>query len=249
MVDSACARSAANLRLESHFLELQPGVHSLRFSTEYRYTDRHTKGEYVWRKYTEILHGASILDVGGDESPLKQHLDETASCWSIGLGGSPDQTCDLEAAALPYDDASYDCVLCLDVLEHLECIHAMFLELCRVARRHVIISLPNPWDSFWSMVRRTDWRPGQPLKFYGLPAERPEDRHRWFFSNREARRFIESNADECGMRVVQMDNEGGSGHLNLLERMAMKVLFRGDLDLESLNSGPLWVVLEHPSDR
>jgi hypothetical protein len=196
----------------------------LRFSTEFGDTDRHTKGEYVWRKYEEILRGASILDVGGEESPIRQFLDTDASYWSIGLGGKPDQAYDLEAGKLPFETDSYDCVLCLDVLEHLECIHAMFHELCRVSRRYVVISLPSPWNVFLAMMRSTDWRPEQPIEFYGLPPEPPQDRYRWFFSAREARRFVEVNAEKTGARILQLDSQGRGLRLGWLERMAARVL-------------------------
>ena len=214
------------------------------FQTDYRYTDRETKAKYVWLKYQPILRGRKILDVGADECSLKQHLDEAASYWGIGLGGHPDQQVDLEQGEIPFPDGSFDCVLCLDVLEHLEHIHQVFDECCRVARQHVIISLPNPLGIVYSRLRFGDYRPGQFTKFYGLPLEPPPDRHRWFFSYEEAEEFILYRAGLNRMRVLQMEPEGMGGEPTRWRRLARMVLFRNDLNLKNLYGGTLWAVLE-----
>lgn len=57
--------------------------------------------------------------------------------------------------------------MALDVLEHTNTIHHAFDELCRVARRHVIIALPNQYEIHdrWLTVRGRN-RSGK----YGLPS-------------------------------------------------------------------------------
>jgi SAM-dependent methyltransferase len=215
-----------------------------RFQADYVYVDRETKAQYVWLKYQPILRGRKILDVGADECYLKQHLDGEASYWGIGLGGHLDQQVDLEQGKIPFPDNSFDCVLCLDVLEHLEHIHQVFDECCRVAKDHVIISLPNPLGVLYERLRFGDYRPGQLTKFYGLPLEPPPDRHRWFFSNEEAEKFILYRAGLNGMCVLQMDNYGAGSEPTRWKRLARMVLFRDDLNLKNLYAGPLWAVLE-----
>lgn len=44
---------------------------------------------------------------------------------------------------LPYEDNSFDVVLCLEVLEHLEYPERALKELQRVARKYCIVSVPN----------------------------------------------------------------------------------------------------------
>ena len=122
------------------------------FHTDFIYTDRETKARYIYLKYASVLRG-QILDVGADECHLKQHLEGNASYLGIGLGGNPDIQVDLEKEPIPFDDSFFNCVLCTDVLEHLENIHAVFDELCRVSRRWVVISLPSPWREFYSMLK------------------------------------------------------------------------------------------------
>jgi SAM-dependent methyltransferase len=100
---------------------------------------------------------------------------------------------------LPFRSASIDMLLALDVLEHVDDIHAALAELCRVTRRYVAITLPNIYEigGRWRFVR------GRPLsKKYGLPTESPTDRHRWIFSLSDARRFCSRQASRCGFAVA-----------------------------------------------
>ncbi len=135
---------------------------SLLFHTDFQYSSRETKQQYVWQKYSAILSGATILDVGGDQGFLMSHLPPTSRYNSIGYGEKIDQHYNLENTPYPFADKSFDVVLCLDVLEHLEKIHAAFDECCRLAARHVIISLPIPtrilcvfymWENIWGDAR------------------------------------------------------------------------------------------------
>ena len=222
----------------------------MRFHTNSRYQSREEKAEYVWQKYRTILEKSRILDVGGDECHLKKHLPDKATYTAIGLGGSPDRVIDLEKENIPFDDRSFDCVLCLDVLEHLENIHHVFDELCRVTKHHLVLSLPNPWACLYAaLIRPTP--DGNPMKFYGLPLEKPGDRHKWFFSSEEAERFITYRAGRNNMHVVQMDQEEmtseGRGAGALLRNMARSFLFRQDLNTRNLYKGTVWAVLR-PDD-
>jgi len=216
------------------------------FQTNYHYTDRETKARYVWFKYKSILRGR-ILDVGADACYLKQYLDENTEYWGIGLAGHPDQRVDLEKEKIPFPDDEFDCVLCLDVLEHLDNIHEVFDELCRVTRRYVIISLPNAYADFYHMLCFGNYRPNRPMKFYGLPFEKPEDRHKWVFSYEEAEKFVLYRAAKHGIRVLQVDIHGmggeGRGWKRFLRTLARTILLRSDLNLKNLYAVTLWAVL------
>ena len=99
---------------------------------------------------------------------------------------------------LPFDDESFDCVACLDVLEHLDNLHRVFAELVRTTRKYIVISLPNNWANARRPVERGAARIGH----YGLPADAPEDRHKWFFSLSEAMDFIEGQKEKHPITVV-----------------------------------------------
>ena len=219
----------------------------MRFETKYSYGDRKTKARYVFLKYGSILAG-KVLDVGADKCYLKEHLGQEVSYTGIGLGDAVDRRVDLEKEKVPFPDNSFDCVLCNDVLEHLDNIHEVFDELCRLTRRWLILSLPNPWGCFYSMLRTGYYSEGLPMKFYSLPAEPPEDRHKWFFSTEEAEKFILHRASKSGMNVVQTDVESiaseGKGIKGLLRRLAFNILVSDKVDKKNLYTGTLWAVLE-----
>ena len=220
----------------------------MKFQTDYQYTDRMTKSKYVWLKYQSILNG-HVLDVGADECHLKQYLADATHYTGIGLGGTLDIQVNLEKEPIPFADRSFDCVLCLDVLEHLDNIHDVFDELCRVASRYMLVSLPNPYATFYNMLQNGYYREAQPMKFYGLPKEKPEDRHKWFFSPEEAETFIQYRAGlpQNRMNVVQIDSEGGRD-VRGLSKLARCYLFRSDIDWHKLHTGTIWAVLEKCCD-
>ena len=219
-----------------------------RFHCRFRYQDRPSKAAYVWQKYQSILAGAKILDVGADECHLKEYLDAQASYWGVGLGGHPDQQLDLERGQLPFDDRSFDVVLCLDVLEHIESIHPIFDELCRVSRKYVVIALPNPWESFWRMLRKGSHEPGRPMKFYGLPLDPPSDRHRWFFGADDAQHFICKRAAGCGFNVVQIDfgadDDDATSWITRLKRRFQTWGIRYEVNRANLYASSIWAVIE-----
>ena len=221
---------------------------TLPFQTKFRYHDRPSKAKYVWLKYQSILESAAILDVGADECYLKEHLSDNASYWGIGLGGNLDQEINLEGGQLPFDDRSFDVVLCLDVLEHIESIHLIFDELCRVSRGYVVIALPNPWESFWRMLRKGPHEQGRPMKFYGLPLDPPADRHRWFFGAEDAHQFIRHRAAGCGFDVVQIDHGCDEpyavGWLTRVKRSLQTWGICRGVDRANLYASSIWAVIE-----
>jgi hypothetical protein len=148
--------------------------------------------------YPGIWRG-TVLDAGCRNQALRQALEEHSVKY-VGLDIHPpaDLLADLDDG-IPLADDEADVVVALDVLEHTNAIHHAFDELCRVARRHVVIALPNQFEIHgrWATVRgRT--RSGK----YGLPLDPPGDRHRWLFSFEEARTFCRHRAHSAGWRVV-----------------------------------------------
>ncbi len=209
------------------------------YRTTRSYSTREDKAHYIADKYAPLLRG-SVLDVGCGTAPLRPLVATPARYLGIDINAhAADIGLDLDDAArrgrgLPLDNASFDTVICTDVLEHLEHAHAIFDELCRVAAHHVIISLPNPLLSL--LLGMLDGSRGR-MKFYGLPLDPPEDRHRWFFNFDEAVAFVTQRGARHGFEAEQIDAENRA---NVSWRTADG---RELLDGTAFRNGTMWAVL------
>lgn len=92
----------------------------------------------------------------------------------------------------------------MDVLEHLENIHLVFDRICYLSDKYVLISLPNCYNSILWFIRAGQYSKETNMKFYGLPIEPPLDRHRWFFSGKEAYNFVKTRGEKNGFELVEM---------------------------------------------
>lgn len=204
----------------------------------YKYHSRKERSIYVTQRFREYLTG-EVLDVGSGGAGLCSHLNK---CISIDLNpaANPDIFVNLDRGSLPFISNSFDCVVCTDVLEHLENLHHVFAELVRVSRQYLIISLPNNWLKARAIIcsgRHTR----SPMKRYGLPVEKPLDRHRWFFGYTEAEDFIHGMAARMNLRVVQCEPYFGA------RNQIKATMFRPWISprrLHNLFASTLWAVLE-----
>jgi hypothetical protein len=156
------------------------------------------KAQSVVSAYPEIWSG-TVLDVGCRDQALRQALEGLPVRYvGLDIRKPADVLADLDHG-IPMAAGEADVVVALDVLEHTNTIHYVFDELCRVARRHIMIALPNQFDigNRWATVLGRN-RSGK----YGLPLEPPSDRHRWLFPFEEARNFCRHRAHSVGWRVV-----------------------------------------------
>jgi SAM-dependent methyltransferase len=160
---------------------------------------RAARVRYAVERFGHLMVGR-VLDVGCDVAALGGLLPE-AEYVGLDVVGDPDVRLDLEHAdSLPFADASFDCVVCLDALEHLDNLHRVFDELIRVTRRHVVLSLPNNWAN----ARRPVGRGKGSIGHYGLPVEPPADRHKWFFGLGEAADFVRERSRQAGASVLEL---------------------------------------------
>lgn len=163
------------------------------------FPERHDRTRYVCRRFANYLQ-QSVLDVGCFEAPLRKMLAD-ATYTGVDFAGDPDIQLNLDQCeSLPFEDNSFHCVICIEVLEHLENLHRLFDQLVRVSDKYVIVSLPNCWSDARVKIERGKGS----FLHYGLPAARPLDRHRWFFSLSQAREFLEQKAQEHNLSVSEM---------------------------------------------
>src|SRR5579872_4398287 len=107
-------------------------------------------------KESKKLRPASVLDVGCGEgfvlSSFKANkigkklegVDYSEQAVRVGKKLHP--YLDLKKGniyKLPYDDNSFDLVICIEVLEHLEYPDRALKELMRVSKKNLILSVPN----------------------------------------------------------------------------------------------------------
>jgi 2-polyprenyl-3-methyl-5-hydroxy-6-metoxy-1,4-benzoquinol methylase len=163
------------------------------------FSSREHRINYLAGYYKDFLKGR-VLDVGCDQGILRLLIDDMEYV-GIDSQGLPDIQLNLEEVeCLPFEDQSFECVLCIDVLEHLDNLHLVFGELVRVAGQYLIISLPNCWCG----ARKPIERGRGSFAHYGLPAENPNDRHKWFFNISEAKKFVEAQAVKYGIRIADL---------------------------------------------
>jgi Methyltransferase domain len=163
------------------------------------FPSRESRSRFVCSRFAPYLHEL-VLDIGCCEAPLRDLLS-SATYTGVDRAGNPDIRLDLERIErLPFDDGAFTCVLCIDVLEHLENLQVMFDELVRVSKQYIIISLPNGWCDARQPIGRGKGHVGH----YGLPVQKPQDRHKWFFNLSEAKQFLDSKAEKLGLRFEEM---------------------------------------------
>ena len=162
------------------------------------YRGRKDKQEFLVKNFGEFLSG-SVLDVGCGNRNLSQLLSARCQYTGIDLFSNPDIVVNLEEG-LPFKDKSYDTIVVLDVLEHVDRIYHLIDEICRVSRKYVVLSLPNMYEISF----RVKYLLGKRLSGkYGLPVNRPADRHRWLFSYEDGRTFACSKAKVNKFNIIR----------------------------------------------
>ncbi len=100
-------------------------------------------------RYGALDDGASVLDVGCGNGFFTYHLPSGVRAVGLDLSSvmlrlnpSPHPV-QGSALTLPFPDASFDTVMCSNLLHHLPSPQTAVREMKRVARRHVVLSEPN----------------------------------------------------------------------------------------------------------
>ncbi len=152
----------------------------------------------------------SLLDVGCRDCALNEYVRDMVSYSGVDLfqneRGTVEFVTDI-ANGLPVDDASYDVVVALDVLEHLDDVHTGIADLLRVARKTVIINLPN---MAFVMQRFNFFLRGRfNTKKYDLvynPREKNRDRHRWLTVQPQTDVYMQDLArdNSYGLEIIRV---------------------------------------------
>ncbi len=177
--------------------EQQPRIDTLNFR---KFQTRNPIARWTFSNFYNRLSSlvksvapSSVLDAGCGEGETLERLSDLLPPDVVGFDLNPES---LAYAAqrfprgtftveniyhLPYPDAEFDLVICLEVLEHLEEPTAALRELVRVTGSHLVISVPNePWFQLGNLAR------GKYLKRFG---DHPEHIQHW--NHRTLRRLLE----------------------------------------------------------
>lgn len=174
---------------------------NMNFPRRYEFfTDRKGRAAFIAKIFEkELSQSSSILDVGCDCNTLKHLLGTKVT--GVDLYGNPDYKIDFEKEKLArFKDGEFDMIICTEVLEHLENLYEMINEIFRVSSKYILISLPNCADFFSKISILFTGHIG---KFYGLPIEKPDDRHRWFFSHTDIDKFFSEYSQRNNHKILR----------------------------------------------
>jgi len=161
----------------------------------------------------------SVLDIGCRDGILRKYLPGDMCYTGLDLSPGPNVTKVFNVEqGLPFADASFDAVVALDVLEHIDNVWFAFDEMVRVARGQVILVLPNSYH-FRERLRFLRGREGGKYVFAPDPIQ---DRHRWLLSYRSARAFCAHQAKRLGLErseSIMVDERR-----NILRELLVRVL-------------------------
>ena len=182
--------------------------------------------EYTFRnKYKTVgrlLEGerGSLLDVGARDAILNRHLPPAIRYQSADVSGGCELVVDLERR-LEFDDGAFDHVVALDVLEHVNNLHSALDELLRIARRRVIVALPNM--AFLSHRLSFAFRGRLRTDKYDLSPLPEADRHRWLTTSADACHFMSARRSDGRFRLSHVAHEvGGSRPMRLISWMLLR---------------------------
>ncbi len=167
----------------------------------------------MWHQLDEVLalRPERVLEIGPGPGVFKA-LGGVFGVAVETLDLDPDLAPDhvAPAEAMPFADDAFDVVCAFQMLEHVpyEAARTIFAEMCRVARTHVVISLPDArsgWPVSLHVPRKGDLRLILPRPRRGPPTHVFDGQHYWELNTRghAAAAVGDDLARSGGVRLVR----------------------------------------------
>jgi ubiquinone/menaquinone biosynthesis C-methylase UbiE len=147
---------------------IAPASAALREFYSARHTWRHAGEERMrFRKAARLARvrpGSAVLDIGARDGGLRRFLPPDVRYRGLDIApefASPDVQVHDVSAGLPFPDASFDYVFCIEVLEHVPNPYDTLGEIRRVLKPDgvLVLSVPNPYhvkEILWNLFRIRD---------------------------------------------------------------------------------------------
>lgn len=189
-----------------------------------RYENSNQTTEFRHRAALDLVSSGPVLDLGCGDGLFLDMLKKAKNISGVGLDvseaaaskakarGIDARVFDFTASRLPFENESFETVVLLDVLEHLYQPELLLKEIYRIAKRDVILSVPN----FVSL------KPRLQVLFGKVPENnRPGKGHIYWFTYKTLEHLLQRN----GFKTVDFRYNSVLGNKFLLG-YAMKFLVR-----------------------
>lgn len=149
-----------------------------------------------------------ILDVGCRGCVLKKYVREFADYVGVDLyqntEGSVTHVLDV-SKGLPFSDRSFNDVIALDLVEHLDDFEGAMRDLLRVTETNLIIMLPNVAHPIFRLKFLFT---GRLSAKYDLTYGQGQDRHRWVTTLTQSDEFMKKFAavNELNLRIIRFND-------------------------------------------
>jgi len=158
---------------------------------------RWLRNKYVYDNFIRPLNVCSILDVGCSANHMKKlHYGHVCG---VDIEGNPDLHMNLEDKHFfTFSPNSFDCVISLHTLEHIENMHKIIRKIIQIADRYIVFSFPN--ELRWVYL----------LQKFKAPNNRengffPRNRHKWFVSYSQCRDFSHYLANTYDLKLLKCE--------------------------------------------
>jgi hypothetical protein len=156
----------------------------------------------IGRLYREFFQGKEVLDLGCDVRGIQEFVGPNTRYCGADIHGKPDVLVNLDLDSFPFAERSFDTIVCIEVLEHLNKMHKVFDDIMRASRRYVVCSLPNEFSS--AKNRFMDYL-GMPTSSANIPVAPVFDRHEWLGGLSDGMDFLYYRATLGGFKFRRVD--------------------------------------------